>query len=403
MAWLGIVVFSFFAGFTAVRYLIAAPLTMTGYAALALASFFFCLFMVLRLKKMKRRLAGVGLLLLFGIAGYLAACAVYLHPPEHEKALSISSGRNPAQGHTAIIYFTHGEPRTYEGSFEAWKHAIHEMDETGVPFVPWPFRPFFFKKVRDEYFRVGGSFHNLIHGRAMERIEAAYRQTGDANARCYLAFSDDAPHADEAAVQAINDGASRLILLNVWLTDSDHSDMGRRQIEALQPEKYGVKLCVTDTLWKSEHLMKMIVERVRKATGSMSRSDVGVLLVAHGQPVSWDVLFKKQPEQENSFRLETKKMLVAEGYRDEHIVLAYMEFKQPAIKTAVQELVARGVKKVLVAPVNISAESIHSEHEIPSMVDQAGAPPSIAVVHLGAWNDDQHLIDALLEGLAVCR
>jgi hypothetical protein len=37
------------------------------------------------------------------------------------------------------------------------------------------------------------------------------------------------------------------------------------------------------------------------------------------------------------------------------------------------------------------------------MVDQAGVPPSIAVVHLGAWNDDQHLIDALLEGLAACR
>ena len=52
---------------------------------------------------------------------------------------------------------------------------------------------------------------------------------------------------------------------------------------------------------------------------------------------------------------------------------------------------------------NISAASIHSEHEIPSMVEQADVPPSVTVMHLGAWNDDQQLIDELIERLATCR
>jgi protoheme ferro-lyase len=403
MTWISVGLLSLIGGFEAVRYLIAPPADMTGYAAIALFCFFLSAVLLLRLKKISRKLAVLGLMVLFGIAGYLIACAVYLKAPEHEKEPTLAPVRASLPGHTAIIYFTHGEPRTYDGSFEAWKHAIHEMDETGVPFVPWPFRPFFFKKVRDEYFEVGGSFHNLIHTRTMERIESAYRKTGDPNARCYIAYSDDSPHADAAAVQAVQDGADRLILLNVWLTDSDHSESGRKEIEALQPEKHGVKLCVTDTLKNSRRLMRMIVERAIKASGDMNRADIGVLLVAHGQPASWDALFKKQPVQENDFRLETKKMLVAEGYNEQNIALGYMEFKQPNIKTAVQTLLSQGVKKILVSPVNISAESIHSEHEIPSMVEQAGLPDAVSVVHLGAWNDDPQLIEDLLEKLAACQ
>ena len=313
-----------------------------------------------------------------------------------------SCRRRSASGHTAVIYFTHGEPRTYEGSFEAWKHAIHEMDETGVPFVPWIFRPLFFKKVRDEYFEVGGSFHNLIHNRIMERLSDAYRSAGDPAARFYIAYSDDVPGVDEAAARAINEGATRIILLNVWMTDSDHSEQGPKIIEALHPEKYGVQLCVTDTLWESSRLMRMYVDRACAASADTPRSDVGILLVAHGQPSSWDSLFPKQPVQENAFRLATKNLLVEEGFQEDRIVLAYMEFKQPDINTSVQALLASGVKKILVAPVNISTDSIHSEHEIPSMVIQAGVPASVSVLHLGAWNDDQLLLDELLEQLHAC-
>jgi protoheme ferro-lyase len=391
------------AGFLTVRYLIAAPASMTGYAAGALLCVFLYAVLLLRLKRIWRLLAGLGLCLLFFAAGYIVACTVYLQAPGHEQVPVLAPAQASAPGHTAVIYFTHGEPRTYEGSFDAWKHAIHEMDESGVPFVPWPFRPFFFKKVRDEYFEVGGSFHNLIHERIMERLEAAYCQAGQTPARFYMAYSDDVPTIDDAAVRAINAGASRIILLNVWMTDSDHSEQGPKRIEALHPEKYGVQLCVTDTLWESTRLMHMYVERACAASADTSRSDVGILLVAHGQPSSWDTLFPKQPVQENAFRLATKKLLVKEGFQEDRIVLACMEFRQPDIKSSVRNLLAAGVKKILVAPVNISAESIHSEHEIPSMVSSAGVPASVPVIHLGAWNDDQQVFDELLEQLESCR
>ena len=170
-----------------------------------------------------------------------------------------------------------------------------------------------------------------------QRLEAAYCQASRTPARFYMAYSDDVPTIDDAAVRAINEGASRIILLNVWMTDSDHSEQGPKRIEALNPEKYGVQLCVTDTLWESRRLMQMYVDRACAASADTSRSDVGILLVAHGQPSSWDTLFPKQPVQENAFRLATKKLLVKQGFQEDRIVLAYMEFKQPDIKTSVQE------------------------------------------------------------------
>ena len=42
-------------------------------------------------------------------------------------------------GHTAVIYFTHGEPETYNpiGCINQFK----EFDEQGIKFIPLPFRP----------------------------------------------------------------------------------------------------------------------------------------------------------------------------------------------------------------------------------------------------------------------
>ena len=44
-------------------------------------------------------------------------------------------------GHTAILYFTHGEPPGY--SAQPWIETIRELDHDKVPFVPWLIRPIF--------------------------------------------------------------------------------------------------------------------------------------------------------------------------------------------------------------------------------------------------------------------
>ena len=69
--------------------------------------------------------------------------------------------KDGGDGHTAILYFTHGEPPGY--SAQPWIETIRELDHDNVPFVPWLFRPFFFNTVRREYSEAGGSAHNKLH------------------------------------------------------------------------------------------------------------------------------------------------------------------------------------------------------------------------------------------------
>lgn len=399
--WFGMAFCALLCGFETVRYLISPPRHMTLHGVISVVCICLYALLVLRLPRIRARLAAFVFFLCCAAAGYLAASALYLNASDHGHALSLDTA-GTAVSHTAVIYFTHGEPRTYEGSFEAWKHAISEMDKTGVPFVPWVFRPFFFKKVRDEYFEVGGSFHNLIHERTMDRIRIAYKQV-DPEARFYMAYSDDSPSPGETAARAVREGASRIIVVNAWMTESDHLEGGINAIRELDTGGRAIDLCATEALWTSQRLVDMYVDRARRASGDMPLDDIGILLVAHGQPETWDALFPKQPEQENAFRAALKKQLVKKGFRKDTVKLCYMEFKQPDIQSSVRALLDSGVKKILVAPVNISAESIHSEHEIPSMVESTGVPLSVAVEHLGAWNDDPLLVEELIARLNACR
>ena len=48
---------------------------------------------------------------------------------------------DPGDGHTAVIYLTHGEPPTYNPI--GWLNQFREFDEQGIPFVPVFARPFF--------------------------------------------------------------------------------------------------------------------------------------------------------------------------------------------------------------------------------------------------------------------
>ena len=62
------------------------------------------------------------------------------------------------------------------------------------------------------------------------------RQTIDFILPSWIAIRDQ----DEMAINAINDGADRIILLPIFITISSHTQAGQEMLAALEPEKYGV-------------------------------------------------------------------------------------------------------------------------------------------------------------------
>ena len=79
-----------------------------------------------------------------------------------------------------------------------------------------------------------------------------------AGSKFYLAFLDSNPRPDEMTIRAINDGASRVIILPVFITESTHTEAGKEMVASVEPEKYGVQTCYTGALWDSEVASKRV-------------------------------------------------------------------------------------------------------------------------------------------------
>jgi sirohydrochlorin ferrochelatase len=294
------------------------------------------------------------------------------------------------------VYFAHGEPETYDPI--GWINQFNEFDEQGIAFVPLVARPFFVQHLRNSYLKVGRSEHRRMHMRMLRRLEETYRSEGDASTRFYLSFLDDDPRPDAAVIRALNDGASRIIVAEVFLTISNHTAEGKELIEELNVEEVvDVPVVYTGPMFDSPMLQSMFVHRANASIGDTEKSKVGILLVGHGQPDEWDVEWATETEQEIGFREAVLELLAADGYNRENLSLAWMEFKEPKPAAKVEEFVERGVEKVLYFSAAISADALHSQYDVPELVHKAKVPAGFPLINLGAWNDDPIVIQAIKE------
>ena len=343
----------------------------------------------------------IPLVLISFIIGYLIRTRIFLSTPDlrNSPALARQIG-DSGKGHTAVIYLTHGEPETYDPI--GWINQFREFDAQKIPFIPWFVRPIFAYRLRNGYLRIGRSNHVFIHNQMIKELEREYRIEGDSTTRFYLSFLDASPTAQAATIQALNDGASRIIVSTVFLTVSNHTTEGQNQIRDLEIEgKFSVPVQFTTPLYDSELLKLMFLERANTNSKDIDNSKVGVLLVGHGQPDEWDKEWPTETEQELSFRNGVLELLTANGYKRENLSLAWMEFKEPHPAPKVEEFVNNGVERILYFSAAISAEAMHSQYDVPKLVNKAKIPSNIQLLNMGAWNDDPIVIRAIKEKIDI--
>ncbi|MHA2074893.1 MAG: hypothetical protein ACW97X_09765, partial [Candidatus Hodarchaeales archaeon] len=117
---------------------------------------------------------------------------------------------DPGSGHTAVVYFTHGEPETYNPI--GWINQFREFDEQNTPFIPFLIRPFFLFQLRRKYLKVGKSDHKKMHQIMIQDLEERFSDEGDDSTKFYLSFLDDEPRPNAAVIQALNEGASQIVV-----------------------------------------------------------------------------------------------------------------------------------------------------------------------------------------------
>jgi sirohydrochlorin ferrochelatase len=396
LKWLFPLALSFAFGLLYVQFLTIHPLRMSRYLLAATLAFVAAVASLVVGFQGWELLLAIPLALLSALAGYILMTRKVLsrEDPRPIPKLTRSKG-DSGLGHTAVIYFAHGEPETYDPI--GWINQFNEFDEQGIPFVPLVARPYFLHGLRKGYLRIGKSDHRRTHQQMLNSLERAFRAAGDGTTRFYLSFLDDNPRPDAAVIQALNDGASRIIVSEVFLTISNHTAEGEDLIKELGVEEYDVPIEYTGPLYDSETLRSMFVHRANQNRGETDKSKVGILLVGHGQPDEWDVEWASETEQEIGFRQAVLNRFEAEGYKRDNLSLAWMEFKQPKPAVKVEEFSRNGVEKVLFFSAAISADAMHSQYDVPALVNKAKVPAGFSLVNLGAWNDDPIVIQAIKE------
>lgn len=389
--WLFTLGLAFLLGSTMVQYLVTHPLRMSAYLAFSCFALFLLIALLARSFRSGQRLVAIALSLGACAAGWYIMTAVVLNREDHRPMPElVREMGDPGDGHTAIIYLTHGEPPVYDPI--SWINQMNEFDEQGLRFIPFMARPFFFYRLRQSYLRVGKSDHRERHVAMLRSLEQAYRHsTGDMETRFYLSFLDDNPRVGAAVINALNDGASRLVVSEVFVTVSSHTAEGEHQVMEMEPEAYGVEVLFTKPLWDSETLQQMYVDRVNAQVGDADRSQIGVLLVAHGQPDEWDQIWPLQTEHEMLFGDRIIEGLVAAGYSRENLGKGWMSFKSPKPAAEAERIHANGVDKLFFFSYTIAAAGMHSQYDIPALVYEATVPDDFPIIDLGAWGNDSGL------------
>jgi protoheme ferro-lyase len=403
LKWAVIVVVSFLLGLLFVQYLSVHPLQMSLYlVATCVVLFGLILLLVFGFKRLSLFLA-IGLSLVLFIAGHLTMTSIILNRPDPRPVPELTRSRDDSGlGHTAVVYFTHGEPETYNPI--GWINQFNEFDEQDIDFIPMIARPFFFNALRNKYLEVGKSGHRMMHGQMIKALEDAYRAEGDETTKFYISFLDDNPRPDAAAIQALNEGASRIIVSEVFLTISNHTAEGEDQIKELEiEERFNIPVEFTGPLYDSNLLKSMFVERANANIGDTPKEKVGILLVGHGQPDEWDVEWGTETEQEISFRMDVIDLLIADGFDPDNISLAWMEFKEPKPAEIIEVFLNNGIEKLIFFSAAISADAIHSQYDIPDLVHEADFPEGFPVINLGAWNNDPIVINAIKEKIDIIK
>ena len=194
--------------------------------------------------------------------------------------------------------------------------------------------------------------------------------------RFYYSFLDDNPRPDAAVIQALNEGASRIVVSEVFLTISNHTAEGKELIEALNVEEtFGLPLVFTGPMYDSKTLQSMFVQRANAHIGDTDKSKVGILLVGHGQPDEWDVEWATETEQEIGFRQDVLEQLEAG-----RLSPGEPEPGLDGVQGAPTRGQGRGVcwrmawKRCSTSAAAISADAIHSQWDIPALVNEARVP-----------------------------
>ncbi len=243
-------------------------------------------------------LNGVVLLVLSFTLGY--TLTTYSALSRRDRRVKVNRPHSQ-EGHTAVILLATGEPPEYDvrNAAERLEFADDAADVPGALL-----RPFYMRDLKGKYAAIGRSPAKEYYTQLAQKVQSRL----DATHRVYSAYYSDEPRLADSMARAIEEGAGRVIILHLRVSDPPDGVAAGELLRGLDYESYDVTISEAGPLWDTGLLPQIYVRRVLEAATQVADNteSVGLLLVGRGHPAGTGATESSQRRQEQEETLQRR-------------------------------------------------------------------------------------------------
>ena len=329
-------------------------------------------------------LANSSVLLILAITlGYALTTFSVLSTSRRKPGPKIGTSSLPSEpvGRTDVILLALGEPPEYNTRHAAKRLELAD-DTVDVP--PPLLRPFYMRDIKSKFQATAPSPYRESHIELARKVQSRL----DNAHRVSVAFYSDEPELAEKMAALIKEGARRIVIAHLRVTDPPDAFTTDDLYDGINPEMYGVTVRQTQPMWDSQLLPQIYVRRMIEAlphTGP-DTTEVGLLLVGRGHIQSSKTAAARYTEESNFLR-RVRDAILRLGFEENKSAIGWLRHS-PTVAESLQSLVAVGCKTVYCIPASFTADGLNTLYDIRAQVDPIVKANNIKLISLGGWNAD---------------
>ena len=339
-------------------------------------------------------LEAVGYALVFGAGavagGYALASTLLARLALRHKTRPVPDELPEGDPSPAVVLLSELEPAIY--SARATAAALEDLADEGLLEASIWVLPFLFMAQKTRYRAAGGTSPGAseLHGVA-ERLALSLRGRGIAHVD--TASCDGERSLADRVVAAVERGFRTIVVAEAFVAESLEVDRAKREVDALRLSERGITVSYADPLWGSTRCASLVSAKALAVGGDPATC--GVVLVGQAQPDERSKVAGDFDQQETGFLSQVRMMLVDRGVLEQHIYIAWADWRSPEVTGSVRHLAALGCRTVVVVPACFPLDSIATLLDLPLSVRQARVGQGVNVLTLQAWHDDPGFVEAL--------
>lgn len=322
--------------------------------------------------------------------GYMIAASLIPHIATMPRRSSPSALSRATD--SAVVLLESSEPDRYDPRAIAHRQSL--LAESADIELPLTAIPFVFLTEKTRYRAIGGkSPGGRMAETLAEKVEAAW----DAGESPVVALASSQYPTDLRTVVAtqVAHGARRVAIVALDPSQSAATDRALSLLDADDDRSLASCVAIAPSIWDDSALVDRLVERILSSASDTPRANIGVALVCPGVPEAWEHRYTSAAETENYYIQRVRMRLTEVGLKCDHVRVAWLDWQVPDVTETVRHLAVLGCQRIICVPATSVLPSLDTLLDLERATSYARVPPSVAVVTLGAWGDDDAVARAV--------